>query len=558
MIKKSSLLIFILFAVFLIIGCNSKQSTKNHSVEENTNIINSLENSPAFGDKIVTLLSGDINNLNFINFTNSDEYEIVYLIADSLVSYDNRLNIVPRLATKWDIDDKNTEVVFYLRKGVKFSDGIELTAKDVKYSFDCVFDPKNKMLDIANLLKDLKKVEIVNKYTVKFVFSKPQAFIMDYFVDYFIIPEHIYNTNKYTFQNNPANKRPIGTGPFKLVKWEKDREIVLEANKDYFLGRPYLDKIIYLKGGNVNINFERLKKGEFDVLPVTITTWKFKTELPEIRENFIKYKYYLFAFYYVAWNVNKPPMNDRRVRLAFAYLSDLERLNKLAFFGLFKVAVSPIHPQSKYFNRNLVPFPFDLKRARSLLKEAGYIDRDGDGFVEDKSGKPLEIRILTFPLSSVYKKIPVFLQENFKKAGVKVIIDVEEPGMYSKKLANLDYEGAIGGWSINPLPAYLESMFSPPVGNSYTLNVNKYVNKEIIELLEKLKHSFIESERINICYRIQDILYKEQPYLYLFYPSALVLAHKRYKNLKPSPLGMFKWYPGIAKVYVPERLQKKD
>ena len=89
------------------------------------------------------------------------------------------------------------------------------------------------------------------------------------------------------------------------------------------------------------------------------------------------------------------------------------------------------------------------------------------------------------------------------------------------------------------------------------MNINNFVNPELTDLLNKLNHSFDEEERINICYRIQDIIYKEQPYLFLFYPSALVLAHKRYRNLKPSPLGMFKWYPGMAKVYVPKALQKK-
>ncbi len=549
-------LFFLFLLLLIVVGCDKSteklENTGKESVFEQSSI-----NVPSYGDRIVTLLPDGIHNLNFVDFSTSDEFEIIYLIADSLVSYDNNLNIVPRLATSWKVNKKHTEIVFNLRKGVKFTDGVELTAKDVKYSFECVFDPKNKMMDIADTFKDLKKVEIIDKYTVKFVFSRPEPFIMDYFVDYFILPEHIYNTSKYSFSNNPANKKPVGTGPFKLVKWVKDREIVLEANEDYFLGRPYLDKIVYIKGGNVNINFERLKKGDFDVLPISITTWKFKTQLPEIKENFVKYKYYVFAFYYLAWNVHKKPLNDRRVRLALAYLSDLERFNKLSFFGLYKVAIGPIHPQSKYFNKNLIPFPFDLQRAKKLLNEAGYMDRDGDGYLEGKNGKTLTVRILTQPFRGVFKKIPIFLQENFKKAGIKVVIDSVESGVYSKKLAKLDYDGAIGGWSINPTPSYLVSMFSPSVDSSYTMNVNNYVNPELISLLEKLNHSFNDEERINICYRIQDILYKEQPYLYLFYPSALVLAHKRYRNLKPSPLGMFKWYPGIAKVYVPENLQKK-
>ncbi|BBB32258.1 peptide/nickel transport system substrate-binding protein [Thermotomaculum hydrothermale] len=468
------------------------------------------------------------------------------------------MDIVPRLAEKWEINKENTEVTFHLRKGVKFTDGIELTAKDVKYSYDCVFDPKNHMQDIADSMKDIKEVKIIDKYTVKFIFSKPQAFIMDYFIDYYILPEHIYNTSKYTFENNPANKKPIGTGPFKLVKWEKDRQIVLEANNDYFLGRPYLDKIIYINGGNVNIEFERLKKGEFDILPVSISTWKFKTELPEVKNNFAKYRYYLFAFYYIAWNVHKKPLNDRKVRLALAYLSDLERLNKLLFFGLYKVAVSPMHPQSKYFNKNLLPFPYDVERAKQLLNEAGYKDRNGDGFVEDAKGNPLTIVLLTQGLGGIFKKIPVYLQENFKKAGIKLVIDVEEAGIFSKKMSKLDYDGVVYGWSINPTPTYLYSMLAPPVKSAYTLNINRYVNPEILKMLNKLNYAFDENERINFCYRIQDILYKEQPYLFLYYPSALVLVHKRYRNLKPSPLGMFKWYPGMAKVYVPKKLQKRE
>ncbi len=554
MIKR--MLFFTVLILLFAFACE-KGKNQNTAVSATMNNIGeqSFLDTPAYGGRIVTAMPDDIYNLNFVDFKTSSELEIIYLISDSLVSYDSNLNIVPRLAEKWVTNKENTEITFYLRKGVKFTDGIELTAKDVKYSYNCVFDPKNNMPDIADSFKDMRKIKIIDKYTVKFLFSRPQPFILDYFVDYFILPEHIYNTKKYTFQNNPANKKPVGTGPFKLVKWEKNREIVLEANKNYFLGRPYLDKIIYIKGGNVNIAFERLKRGDFDILPVSITTWKFKTQLPEIRNNFVKYKYYLFAFYYIAWNTHKKPLSDRRVRLALAYLSDLERFNKLSFFGLYKVAVSPIHPQSKYFNKNLQPFPYDPERAKKLLNEAGYMDRDGDGLLEDKKGNILTINILTQSLGGVFQKIPVFLQENFRKAGIKTIVNVEEAGIYAKKLAKLDFDGVLGGWSITPTPTYLYMMFSPVVNSSYTMNLNNYVNPELVKLLDKLNRSFNEQERINICYRIQDILYKEQPYLFLFYPSALVLAHKRYRNLKPSPLGMFKWYPGLAKVYVPKPLQ---
>ncbi len=550
--------LLLLLLVFLFSGCNLSEK-KNQSVNENLlmNVKSEEDETPAYGDQIITSLPEEIYDLNFLDYKTSNEEEIIYLIADSMVSYDNKLNIVPRLAKKWEINPSRTEITFYLRKGVKFTDGVELTSKDVEYTYRCIFDPKNKLQDLAESFKDLKDIKCLDKYTIKFTFSQPQPFIMDYFVDSFILPEHIYNTNKYSFHNNPANKKPVGTGPFKLVKWVKDREIVLEANKDYFAGRPYLDRIIYLKGGNFNIEFERLKRGEFDLVPISITAWKFKTEIPEIRENFVKYKYYIFAFYFVAWNVHKKPLNDRRVRLALAYLSDLERFNRLSFFGLYKVAVSPIHPQSKYFNRNLKPFPYDFNRAMNLLRDAGYVDRDGDGILEDKDGTKLEITLLTQSLGGIFKKVPVYLQENFKKAGIKLNIDVVERGLFLKRLTHLDYGGVLYGWSISPTPTYIFPMFSSSSAYSYSLNINNYYNPDIEKLLKKLKMASDEKERINICYRIQNIIYKEQPYLFLFYPSALVLAHKRYRNLKPSPLGMFKWYPGIARVYVPKALQKK-
>lgn len=552
--KKIFCLICLFLFVFVVSCDREKHRAKKSVIPGEEKFVQ--EDIPAYGDRIVTDLSGDIYNLNFINYKSSNELEIIYLIADSLISYDNNLNFVPRLATKWEINKNHTEVVFHLRKGVRFTDGVELTAKDVAYTYNCVFDPKNKLRDVAQTMTDLKKAEIIDDYTVKFVFSAPQAFILDYFVDFFIIPEHVYNTDKYSFQDNPANKKPVGTGPFKLVKWIKGKEIVLEANDSYFLGRPYLDKIIYLKGGSLDIAFERLKKGEFDLLPVSITTWKFKTEAPEIKNNFVKYKYFLLAFYYIAWNTHRKPLNDRNVRLALSCLADLEKFNKLAFFGLYKVAVSPLHPQSKYFNKNLSPFPFDVERARKLLIMAGYTDKDGDGFLQDENGNELTVRLLVESGVALFDRIAVYLQENFKKAGIKLIIDQEERSVYEKKIVSLDYDGVLTGWMIYPSPSYLFSMFAESKG-IYSMNINNYVNPEIEKLLDKLNHSFDEEDRLNICFRIQDILYKEQPYLFLYYPSALVIASNRYRNLKPSPLGMFKWYPGIIKVYVPKRLQKK-
>ncbi len=552
---------FVLILLIILVSCGKSEKTSNLSASSGAIKpvdIESLLKKPAYGDSIVTPLADDIFTLNFLTYRNANEGEIIYLISDSLVSYNNKLEVVPRLARNWKVNKDHTSIVFHLRRGVKFSDGVEFTSKDVKFTYDCIFDPANDLEDIAKIMNNLKKVRIIDKYTVEFLFKKPEPFIMDYFIDYYILPEHIYNTKKYTLKNNPANKMPVGTGPFKLVKWIKDREIVLEANKDYFLGRPYLDRIVYLKSGSMSVDFERLKKGEFDILPIDTTIYKFKTGLPEIEKNFDKYRYYVLAFYYIAWNVHKKPMKDRNVRLAIAYLSDLQRFNRLAFFGLFKVAVSPIHPQSKFFNKNLTPFPFDLKKARQLLNGAGYMDSNGDGYLEDKDGKPLTIRLLTRSGLSIYNRVPVFLQENCKKAGVKLIIDCEEPGVFNKKMASLDYDGVLFGWMIYPSPSYLVNMFSKPSKNGYSMNMNRYYNSEIDGLIKKLNTTFDPEVRLNICFRIQDILYREQPYLFLFYPSALVLAHKRYRNLKPSPLGMFKWYPGIARVYVPLPLQKKN
>ncbi len=551
--------IFFLSLVFLIlfaVSCNSDKKS-NNKLSENLSVKKTKsQDKPAYGDSIVTPLADDIYNLNFIDYKTASEEEIIYLIADSLCSYDNNLNIVPRLAESWEINENNTEVIFYLRKNVKFHDGVECTAEDVKYTYDAIFDPRNKLDDIAQLFKDLKETVVLDKYTVKFVFKKPQPFLLEFFVDSFILPKHIYANSKYGFKNNPANLKPIGTGPFILKKWVKNSEIVLEANPDYFLGRPYLDKVIYLKGGNLDVDFERLKKGEFDLVPISSSTWKFKGNLPEIKNNFVKFKYYLLGFFFIAWNVNKYPLNKRDVRLALAYLSDLERFNKLAFFGLYKVAISPIHPNSKYFNKSLRPFPFDVEKAKQLLLSAGFEDRDGDGYVEDEKGRKLEIDLIVS--GDLLKKYTEYYQQNLKKAGIKLNIDFLERGIFQERMNKLEYDGVLYGWMIYPDPTYLFSMFRLPDRGDNSLNINRYKDPNIDFLLDKLENAYDESEQINICYRIQDIVYQNQPYLFLFYPSALVLTHKRYRNIKPSPLGMFKWYPGVAKIYVPEKLQKRE
>ena len=206
--------------------------------------------------------SGDYTRIN----PAMDEHgEINVLIFDGLTDHDGNNEVVPRLAKSWDYDEENSTYTFHLEEGVKWHDGEPFTAEDVKFTIEAIMDPANESENAPNY-EDVESITVIDDHTIEFKLSAPNVAFLDY-MTMPILPKHLLEGEN--MQESDFFRAPVGTGPFKLAKWDEGQQIVLEKNEDYFAGPAKIDSIIFKIVSDDNAKALQLKSGELNLAQVT-------------------------------------------------------------------------------------------------------------------------------------------------------------------------------------------------------------------------------------------------------------------------------------------------
>lgn len=508
---------------------------------------------PVDGGQLVSL-TGPIETLNFLESYDTDQLDIVYLIADSLVTFGRDLTIVPRLATSWEISEDHKSLTFFLHPNARFHDGTPLTAADVVFSYEQSLNPEILWGTYRSNFELVDSITAPDEHTVLVQYKESVASPLTSFADFFILPKHIYDRTDLPIQENPANWEPVGSGPYRLVKWEKNIRIVLEANDDYFNGRPHLDRIVFKIVNQNAMLFDMLMNGELDLAPISTMEWQFRTGSDEFRERFQKRKYFLLAFFFTGWNHENRFFQHRKVRQAMAYLCDRKSFNDATYFSQYRIASSPVHPESPFFNHNVRPFPFDPATALRLLKQAGIEDRNNDGKLEDPDGVPFEFDYMVAAGDDRAARFAEFYQSTLSDHGIRMNIVQIDMARFQEQTNAGEYDAYFRGWVTGVDPDFLISIFRTP-GETESYNDTGYSNPELDRILDLSDKELDPDARMDLFLRAQEIIHDDQPYLFLFYPAALVAVHSRYRALQPSARGIFRWYPGIQEAFIPLPLQ---
>ena len=312
----------------------------------------------------------------------SDAYglSVSQQLFDGLVQFDQTLSITPALAQYWKASRDGLIWTFTLRKGVKFHSGREVTAEDVVYSFTRVLDPRINS-GAADLFANVKgaqefrqgtKNEVIglvalDRHTVQITLTEATVpFVTVLAVGHAqIVPKDVVEQRGETFGTSP-----IGTGPFKFVRWERGKEIVLEHNPEYFDGPPKLSRVVYkvFPGEQFEAMYDAFQKGDLEDTP--IPTRDYRRIVTGKSYVFVKRPMISVRFY--GLNTRVKPLNDVRVRQALAHAIDGEALIEEVFLGRYTVARGILPPGSLGYNPDLKSHAYDPARARELLAQAGY------------------------------------------------------------------------------------------------------------------------------------------------------------------------------------------
>jgi len=530
--------IFLAIIFLAFCGCTGDQDEGFQPMDRESEI----PASPAYGDVFIDSSIGDASNLIPMLSSDSSSHGIAGMIYNGLVKYDKNLNLVGDLAESWDVSEDGLTITFYLRKGVKWQDGVELTAHDIMFGYKTIICPDTRTAYAGDFL-EVKEALVLDKHIFRVTYGKPFAPALGSWGNLVVLPKHLLKGKD--IHKSPLSRHPVGTGPYRFKEWKTGEKIELLSNHDYFEGRPYIDRYVSRIIPDLATTFLELKAGGIDRMGLTPLQYTRQTDTRKIRNNFNKYKYLAFGYTYLGYNLKSPKFRDKRVRQAISHAVDKEEIIEGVLLGLGKVATGPYKPGTWQYNPDVKRYPYNPEKARLLLAEAGWKDNDNDGILDNK-GVPFEFTIITNQGNAQRAQCAEIIQRRLHMVGIKVKIrTIEWAAFINDFIDKRKFEAVILGWSTGPEPDIYDIWHSGKTAPK-ELNFISYKNKEVDELLLKGRHTFNQEERKECYFKIQEILAEDQPYTFLYVPYALPIIHKRFKGIEPAPVGInynfIKWY----------------
>lgn len=492
---------------------------------------------------LVWHLGAEPDTLNRVIATDAYESRINGFVYDSLIDRDNKtLDLIPRLATSWEISDDKLTFTFHLRKDVKWHDGVPFTAEDVLYTYERIQDPKVDAPHLRVYYKDIKKVEMLDDYTIRFTYARPYFKALEFCGGIPIVAKHIFNDGK-DFNTNPAGRSPIGTGPYKFVKWDTGKKIVLERNESYWDPSriPEIKGMVFKIISDDAVALQELKKGEIDLASLRPIQWVKQTDTDSFKDQFIRHEYYSPGYRFIGWNLRRPYFQDKKVRQALTMMINRQAIVDKLEFGLGKVISGPFFFEGYEYDQKIIPLPYDPEIAKKLLEEVGWIDSDGDGIRDkeieqkDEKGEVKKVRVpfqFTFLIPSgarFYERLATIMKEDFTKAGIDVNIQTMEWAAFIGRINKRDFDATSLGWSFgfdeDPYQVWHSSQVKE--GSNFV----GFENAEADKIMEEARVTFDKEKRAQLYHHFHEIVADEQPYTFLYTGEALVARNKRFKNV---------------------------
>jgi peptide/nickel transport system substrate-binding protein len=511
------------------------------------------EGGPAYGDTLVEASIGDISGLIPNITSDSTSHDIGNLIYSNLVRTDKELRLEGELAERWEVSTDEMTITFHLRKGVKWHDGEELTADDVDFTYRYMIDPKTPTA-YAESFRQIKHAKVVDRYTYRVTYEKPYApALLSWGM--WILPRHILEAPWKAGvdpRTTQQNRHPVGSGAYLFKEWKTGEKVVLEANPNYFEGRPYFNRVVYRIIPDQSTIFLELKARNVDMSGLSPIQYRRQTDYPAFRKNFYKYQYLANGYAYLGFNLLDPRFQDKRVRQAMAYAINKQEIIEGVLLGLGRPAVGPYKPGTWWYRDDIQPFPFDPERAKALLAEAGWKDSDGDGIL-DRDGRPFSFTVRTNQGNLVRQQTAEIIQRRLRAVGIDVKIHIVEWAAFINTfIKKKDFEGIILGWGLGLDPDQYDIWHSSKTGPD-ELNHISYKNPKVDALLEAGRRTFDEAKRKVIYGEFQEIMAEEQPVIFLYVPEALPVVSSRVRGIEPAPAGISY---NFTKWYVPANLQR--
>jgi peptide/nickel transport system substrate-binding protein len=499
------------------------------------------QGSPQRGGTLVMVVQPEPPTLASYQSTSGPIGQVATKVYEGLLEYDFNLKPQPGLASSWTVSPDGKTITFKLQQGVKFHDGKPFTSEDVKFS---VLDALKKVHPRGlNTFRAVEAIETPDAHTAVFKLSEPAPYMLMALSGYEspMLPKHVFGTGD--IAKHPNADRPVGTGPFRFVEWQKGQFMRFDRNPDYWKkGRPYLDRVVarFIADGSTRAAVLETQEahiaGFSAVLPVdvrrleklphiAITTRGYEMQSPIVELDF---------------NTRVKPFDDARVRQAVAYAIDRKFVIDNIWFGFGRPASGPISsnfkatglytPEVKTYN-----VPNGVEMANKILDDAGY--KRGEG------GVRFEIVHDITPYGEEWRRFGEYVQQQLGKLGIKVSLRHEDvPTWLRRVYTNYDYQ-LTNNW--------IQTLADPVIGvhrlyhskliraGTVFVNGTRWSSPETDSLMDRATVEVDPKKRAALYHDFQKRVVEASPIVFVHELDFVTVYNKRLQGFLVSPLGIY-------------------
>jgi len=578
--KKLLTLSWILILTIFISGCGKELETslptdKTPTEDKNIGQVDT-EDIPEAGGQVLAPLT-NFNTLNPLLTDNSSYYHFSKLIFEGLFEFDDNLKPVPLLAEDYQIKDGGRTVAIRLRSDVLWHDGEKLTSQDVAFTIEAIkqagteatygkiFQRALGQFDKFNL-HNIIKVRPVDDLNLEIVFDKVYSNNLEVLTFPIVASHRLKGQGKATYTEalREENYKPIGTGPYKFVDYERFKNVYLEKNPDYWKGSPYIDKIVGKVLADNELILNAFETGQINLAISQGVDWaKYRqNKRIEVLE-FISGDYEFLGFNFK--NKLLGSQKGQAIRQAINYAIDRQDIIERVYLKHATQIDVPIHPDSYLISKYAHSYGHNKEMAKEILKKAGFTNQDKDGTLIDEEGNKLSFTMITNSFNPLRIKTMEIIREDLNKVGID--IKIASPIYYNedeltdefidKEWAKMedrvkkgDFDIVLLGWNTSVITDLTPMFHSQAIkaGDNFI----SYENEKMDQLLERAYFSSREGKE-KAFESLQELIVEDLPYLSLVFRNRGLLIDKKIKgDLNPN---FYNLYKGLENCYIPKDLQ---
>jgi peptide/nickel transport system substrate-binding protein/microcin C transport system substrate-binding protein len=479
-------------------------------------------------------LSAEPPTLNPITSTDGAAARVHSYVMDALMYRDeDTYGWQPALAEQVETSADGRTYTFTIRQGARFHDGKEITAEDVKFSFDVIFIDEFQAFHIRPYYENIDSATVVDKYTVTFTTKNVYFGNFNALAGLTVLPKHVYGNVQ---KAKKMNKDVVGSGPYILDQYDKGRKIVLERNQKWWgndlpplRGKYNVATIVMKFVKEENIALTMLEKGELDSEVLSPEAYVKKTTGKEWGTKVFKVKVENKSpkgYGFVGWNLRSPLFQAKNVRIALAHLMNRALMNDKFRFGMSLLATGPWYQHSEYADPTVKPILYDPAKALELLRGEGWHDTDKDGILDREiDGNKVDFAFTLLNPNKDFEKYLVLYQGDLAKVGIRVEIKLLEWNTFITKLDEAQFDAVALAWSggsVDLDPKQVWHSSSAVKGGS---NFIGYKNPDVDRLIDEARQELDKQKRIPMLQQVYRKVAEDAPYAFLFNNPFTLYAH---------------------------------